>query len=255
MNKKKLSQRISIFCTYPFVFLYICTTLFIFLNQPAYAQKDYAGDVYPVVKIKQGKFYVYYHNNIDRKGYKNIYYSDGKIIKYGDEVTGRELKFTEPELQGIYDDENERYLAQSFEKGKTRFEAYVKFDENGDPGKTLFLDYTIYGGTFTFSLGKPAIIFSAPIVSNFVLYKESLYIFTINFANELLLYKLNLTNRKIEYKKLDPRPGWNTHLSAAIIGDTILLAYHAPSFSVRDNRPGVSRIYNVFVYTNLIFGE
>ena len=255
MKQTKISRPVYTGTLYLITLLFGVTTLFTFLSTQTYAQKDYAGDVYPVVKTKRDQFLVYYHNNVDKKGYKNIYYSDGKIIKYGDEISGRELKYTEPDLNGIHDEQNARYVAQTLEKGKARFDAYIKYDKNGDPGTTLFLDYTLYGGTFTFSLGKPAIIFSAPIVSNFILHKKTLYIFMVNFSNELFIYKLNLDNRKIEYRKLDAKPDWNTHLSAAIIDKTILLAYHSPSSSVRDKRPGVSRIYNVFVYTDVIFGS
>lgn len=131
--------------------------------------------------------------------------------------------------------------------------ASAEVDERDETYKDFFL-YLFPREGFAkperFLIGQPATIYDFPTASNVVYANGKFWIAWVRERKkEKIEYEMVLScvvpgSGEITERILDTPADWNSHLSMAVIGDRLCLAYHC---SVSHEYPGTSEIITVFV--------
>lgn len=101
-----------------------------------------------------------------------------------------------------------------------------------------------------FLIGEPATIYEFPIASNVVFAKGKFWIAWVRPPKKkadkyaMVLSSMEPGSGKTVQRILNAPADWNSHLSLAVIGDRLCLAYHC---SVNHEYPGTSEIITSFV--------
>jgi hypothetical protein len=225
----------------------------------AVAHRDYAGDTHPFVVVEQGRFVIHFTNNQDRRNYRMVLSAAGEIVSPRSAVSAAEFadyeaRYKRRELEG------RRYVFPQWERqhqGKPFYDVL----ETGRPAQRVQLpwgsrkvnivhdalvtsqevvllvtpelqlcSFTRTGpraaGPVSLRLGEPYRIYDFPIASNIARFRQAYLVCWIDKSQRLLLTWWNPVTGRHQTVELEAKTDWNTAISIAVAGDTLLIAHH-----------------------------